>query len=390
MPYVTQLASPVYQQVTWEEILNGYVDPERFQPVRNAPSATRTYYTRHLSEDLTDAFDVPRVTRILIQFCEKYAALYQVPRETLYDHFEIPKSTIDLATGRPKTRPIDAPKPPLKLALYELKGILETECKALYHTSAFAYVKGRCALNAMQRHQANQSRWFLHTDFSNFFGNATEEFVHESLSRIYPFCELYKYPAAEEAFRRAMDLCFLHGALPQGTPVSPMLTNVMMIPIDHRLANTLAHWTDHNHYVYTRYADDILISCKYKFDYRSVVGHINEALRNFHAPFSINDEKTRFQSRNGHNFHLGVILNDKNEITVGYKQRDSFRGQLCDFIRTCAVGDAYDPHDVQVMSGVLEYYKSVEPAYWDRTIARLNRKYQCDLQGLIKEKMHGI
>ena len=54
------------------------------------------------------------------------------------------------------------------MALRTLKAILETDFGALHHTSAFAYVKGRCTLDAARKHQQNESRWFLHTDFSNF------------------------------------------------------------------------------------------------------------------------------------------------------------------------------------------------------------------------------
>lgn len=394
MPYITVKDTPQFKQISMEDLINellaGYVEPERFTPKRNAPSSTRTYFHPSLTREMEDKCDVTRLTLILRAFCERHQALYEVPdRARLYLHYEIPKDHPNPETGIIEMRPIDAPKPELKQAQYELKSILENEFGALYHTSAFAYIPNRCCVDSVRRHQANQSWWFLKTDFSNFFGSTTPEFVHSMLRMIYPFSELYKYPAGEAAMVQAMDLCFLNGGLPQGTPISPMLTNLMMIPIDHRLANTLTKWTDGKHYVYTRYADDILISSKYKFDYDKVVSYINDTLRSFHAPFAIKDSKTRFGSRNGHNVNLGVVLNAQNEITIGHKKKESFRGMLTDYIRAKQSHESWPLPEVQSLYGLYTYYANLEPDFWNRTIDRMNRKYRCDLVSMMKEDVSG-
>ena len=387
MPYVTVNQTPIYQQVSLDDILDGFVDLERFEPIRNAPSSTRTVFRPTLPDEFVDGLHIERMVRALSDFCDKYQALYEVPRHTLYHHFEIPKSTIDPTTGRPNTRPIDAPLPPLMNALCELKSIFEIQCGASYHTAAFAYVPHRCAVDSVRRHQANKSFWFLKTDFSNFFGSTTPAFVKAQLQTICPFSEMYKYPAGEAALDRALDLCFLNGGLPQGTPISPMLTNLMMIPIDHRLYNTLR---DHDgiHYVYTRYADDICISSKIKFPYEQIVQYINDTLREFHAPFRIKDEKTHFGSRNGHNFWLGVCLNPDNEITIGYKRKMAFRATLAAYIKTRQRGEAFPVHELQAMNGLLSYFSSVEPDYWKNTIDRYNAKFGINLKRMMRADLN--
>ena len=384
MPYVTLPQSPVFQQVSLEEILSGYVDPSRFVPLRNAPSGTRTAFRRELPRNFVERYDITGMVVALRDFNSKYADLFTVERRSLYHHFEIDKKGIDPRTGRHKKRPIDAPCDELKLALYELKDILENKCGALYHTNAFAYIQKRCAVDSVRRHQANKSHWFLKTDFTNFFSNTTEEFVQHILHMVFPFSEIYKYPAGEDALNKALSLCFLNGGLPQGTPISPMLTNLVMIPIDHRLANCLRDLNGH-HYVYTRYADDILISSKVHFNHTNLVSYINSVLAEFQAPFAINPDKTRYGSGNGHNFNLGVCLNEKNQITIGYKRKNEFRGMLHNYILARKNGVRWDCREVAVMDGLLSYYRSIEPNYWDDIVERYNRKYSINLRRMIRD-----
>ena len=379
MPYITTPMDPKFHQIAWDELLEGYVEPDKFEPIQNAPSSTRTVFLRQVSDKLLVKYDIPQMIVLLRTFNGKYADLIAAPKEDLYRTFYIPKSGIDPATGRPKMRRIDEPNPELKKAQKELRAILEDKMGALYHTSAFAYVKHRCVINAIQRHQANQSRWFLKLDFSDFFGSTTPTYLYETISNIFPFSEIVKYPSGAEELQKALSICFLRGGLPQGSPISPMLTNLMMIPIDHRLKNSLIKFTDGNTYVYTRYADDLLVSCKYKFDEQKVIAFIQDTLRSFRAPFALNEKKTRYGSRNGHNYNLGVILNANNEITVGYKQKREFRAVLVDYVATKSAGEQVDLHYVQQLMGQLNWYSSVEPNYWYAMLKRLNTKYNVDI-----------
>ena len=382
MPYITMQVNPSSRQLTLEEVLDGDLDPALFQPSRNAPSSTKTVYRAYLPQEFINRFNVPGMIRVLREFTVKYAALYEQNRRSLYDHFEIPKSTIDPETGTFGVRPIDAPHSELKLALYELKSILENQCGASYHTNAFAYIPHRCAVDAIRRHQANHSKWFLKTDFHNFFGSTTPAFTKPMLSMIFPFSEIYRDPEGEQVLDKALDLCFLDGGLPQGTPISPMLTNLFMIPIDHRLANVLRNHND-IHYIYTRYADDMQISSKVKFNYHTIVDYINQTLEEFEAPFRLKDSKTRFGSANGHNFNLGVILNENNDITIGYKRKMAFRSQIYDYLQHRLRNDPIPMRDLQVMAGLLSYYSSIEPDYWRQYIDRFNQKNHVDLNKII-------
>lgn len=387
MPYITMPMETKFHQITWDELLSGYVEPERFEPVQNAPSSTRTIFVQEPNAKLLAKYDLPKLIAILRDFNTKYAELFEIPRESMYTHYDIPKRGIDPKTGRQKTRPIDDPSPELRKALIELREIFFGPFGALYHTSAFAYINRRSVINAIQRHQGNQSRWFLSLDFSNFFGSTTLDFLFSSLSQIFPFSEVVRYPSGADALRKALSLCMLNGGLPQGSPISPMLTNLMMIPIDHKIKNGLINFTDCNHYVYTRYADDILVSCKYKTDYHNVVKFVKGILEEFNAPFALNPDKTRYQNNNGKNYHLGVILNQQNQITVGYKQKREFRYSLVEYITFKQTGVPVDLHYVQQLMGQLNWYSNVEPNYWDAMLKKFKDKYHVDVKELMLEDL---
>ena len=113
---------------------------------------------------------------------------------------------------------------------------------ALYHTNAFACVRGRSTIDALKRHQLNESKWFLKLDFADFSAAPHLQFVLDMLSRLFPFSELVKFTAGRDELEKALSLCFLNGGLPQGTPISPFITNVMMIAIDHKISNSLRNF----------------------------------------------------------------------------------------------------------------------------------------------------
>lgn len=377
MPYITIMQSPAYHQITFEEIISGEVNMNVM--VNSNETNTRTYFSRNLRPAFLERFDFPDMIAALENFNEQNKALFDVKRETLYTQFYIPKKSGGL-------REINAPVPELMTALRNLKTLFETKMFAKYHTAAFAYVPGRSTIDAIKRHQRNDSHWFLKTDFSNFFGSTTPEFLRYSLSLIFPFSEIVKSQRGRDALDRALSLCFLHGGLPQGTPISPMLTNLMMIPIDHKVYNSMRNFNGQS-FVYTRYADDSLISSRREFDYTQIIEFINSTLADFRTPFQIKDEKTRYGSRAGSNWNLGLMLNKDNEITIGYKNKQWLRAMISNYILDRQNGVMWDLHDVQVLRGQINYYRMVEEEYVDGVIRYNNEKYHTDVMRSIHEDL---
>lgn len=377
MFYITVKQPPMYHQMTLEEFLFGTGVSE--QMLSSNLSNTKTYEFDRISNRFLDTIDVQELIQALTVFNEQTKLLRDKPRHDLYREFHIPKKSGGL-------RKIDAPEPELMDALRRLKTIFEENFKALYHTSAFAYVKHRSTIDCIKRHQANESKWFGKYDLSNFFGSTTPEFVLHMFSMVFPFSEIMKDEIGKREFETAISLAFLDGGLPQGTPISPTITNIMMIPVDFKLANGFRDFNGQR-FIYTRYADDFQVSSRYTFSFREVERFISDTLHEFGAPFQINSSKTRYGSSAGSNWNLGIMLNKDNEITVGYKVKKQFQAMLSSYIMDKKNGVDWDKTDIQTMDGYRNYYRMVEGETIDKMVEHIGRKFGVDVVQMIKQDL---
>ena len=144
MPYITIKQPPAYHQISFDEMMAGVQDLSKFV-VANT-SNTRTYFAERVNPKLLENTDINHMITLLAAFNQTHEALFAKDRASLYRTFHIPKNSGGL-------RRIDAPEPELMNALRHLKLLMEENMFALYHTSAFAYVRGRCTVDAIKRHQ---------------------------------------------------------------------------------------------------------------------------------------------------------------------------------------------------------------------------------------------
>lgn len=378
MIYITVRQSPRYHQMTLEEFL---FEAET-QPVilNDNTTNTRTYEVQSLSPRFLSKLHLRHLIGKLTAFNQETISLREVPnRHDLYHTFYIPKKSGGL-------RKIDAPNPELMDALRKLKTIFEEDFGALYHTSAFAYVRKRSTIDAVKKHQYNESKWFGKYDLSNFFGSTTPEFVHKMLSMVFPFSEVMNNPNGKEQLITALSLAFMDGGLPQGTPISPIITNIMMIPVDFTLSKKLRQF-EKQKFIYTRYADDFLVSSRYDFDFRKIEALIVDVLKTFDAPFTIKPSKTRYGSSSGSNWNLGVMLNKDNKITIGHKKKRQFEAMLASYTMDKLNGKSWDLNDVQVLEGYRNYYRMIEGETIDKIIEHISNKFKVNVVGMIKEDL---
>lgn len=438
MPYVVSRLTPRKEKVDIIAFLDGLVTMNMFQPPSVfQTTGTRTAYYDYVSPEKLAEVKINQQVEALVKFYEKFKHLkvdgvedynyeLQVEYEStarrsgvvdkaeckayaaerlrehgysicnLYDTFYIPKRS---STGKVKKwRRIDSPCDELMDALRVLKGMFEVLMDGCtYHTAAFAYVPHRCAVHAVQKHANNKSNWELKLDFSNFFGSITPEFAMKMLAEVFPFSEIVKRPGGGKALSNALSIAFLNGGLPQGTPLSPLLTNIIMIPIDQKISNGLKKHpvilpgsTRQANYVYTRYADDITISNRFKFSPHEVQDYVMKVLQYYDAPMKLNTSKTRFGSNSGANWMLGVMYNQNYEVTVGHQRKKRLKAALANYAMDRKNGSMWLLEDIQQLQGEIAYCRSVESAKIDDILGRYSIKFNVDLMAAIKADIKAL
>ena len=290
-------------------------------------------------------------------------------KSEFYEIFQIPKRT-----GGKRT--IKSPLPELKAVQTLYKEMLEITARVHPHNSAFAYIKGRSVKHALEVHQANQSKWFLKLDLKNFFDNCTPEFIERQLRKLYPFA-LFTDQEYQSFITHIVAVGCLDNGLPQGTPLSPTLTNLLMVEFD----KWMTEYAYANALRYTRYADDLIISSKYSFRFDPIVSDIIEYMEENDYPFTVNESKTRYGSSSGSNFNLGLMLNKENNITIGHRKKKELKNSLFFFYKNQADWDSYDKYK---LLGELEWLRANEPEVHSALIAWFNRKHRCDILELLK------
>ena len=282
---------------------------------------------------------------------------------TLYTTFQIPK-----ASGGYRT--IHAPKDNFKFALKEITRLLK-QLNILEHEAAYAYVEQRSPHTALLQHKFNNSTHFLKVDFKDFFGSCKTEFVKNQLKKLFPITLLINEQKYDTIINDLINVASLDGALPQGSPLSPYLTNLVMVEFDYLLTNNLP-----KNFKYTRYADDLQISCDTSFDPNWVIKKIERTVKD--TPLKIKPEKTHYGSNAGRNWNLGLMYNKDKNITIGYRQKQIFKSMLFNLIHN-------QVHQTKAqIRGIISYYIAIEPDYINYIIAKYNHKYNTNIYELLK------
>ena len=396
MVYITFPVTPSSRQMTFEEMLAN-IDISKLMRNQDTTSS-RTVLCNRVPDRVMSVTNVPDMIAKLEVFNKSYEHLLAAERHSLYkDRYYIPKKSYHKkkAAGQPTSkkdwRPIDEPKPELMNALRVLQSILKSFMLCDHHTSAYAYIDGRSTIQCVQKHQRQDNHWFGKFDFSGFFPSITPEYVMYMFEMIYPFNLILQDRRGAEALRKAVELGFLDNSLPQGTPLSPWLTNVIMIPFDHTMANALIKFPNEkggtDRITYTRYADDINVSCKVQYDIKKVERQIVNTLEKFHAPFSLNTEKTHYGSRSGHNFALGVCLNKDNKITLGHRRNKEMKAMVNNYILDKKNGKPWNIEELAILRGNLNYFNQVDSETFAYVVNFFENKYGVNVMDSIAVDM---
>ena len=134
----------------------------------------------------------------------------------------------------------------------------------------FSYQKGKNTLDAIYPHK--NSIEFYKTDIYSFFESITKKDVETIISnnkKHIPILDL------EEKIENILNITTLHDQLPRGFATSPSISNIYLTEFD----NKIEKFSKKDDLIYSRYADDIIISSKSQLNIKKIneerITHLN-------------------------------------------------------------------------------------------------------------------
>lgn len=225
----------------------------------------------------------------------KKLGFYLAKRDERYIHFEIPKKTGGV-------RKISSPDRFLKKVQRRIAFILE----ALFtpKPSANGFVTGRSIVSNAKGHIGK--KFVYNIDLKDFFPS-----IH--YGRVKAVMKLHPFKCTDEMAHLIAHLVCYKGVLPQGSPTSPILTNIVSQNLDRKLVAIAKHYRC----FYSRYADDITFSSnKNIFKKEKFLFALNEVIQT--EGFTINEKKTRLQKATQRQEVTGIIVNQKVNLKRNY------------------------------------------------------------------------
>ncbi len=276
--------------------------------------------------------------------------LYKLPPQQKYTHFEIPKNNGGM-------RGIHAPCSELKLLQRNLSDLLQN-CIAEIDTvekrkNSFSngFRRDRSIIHNAAPHR--RRRFVFNIDLQDFFGSINFGRVRGFFIKDRDFKLEPKI-----ATILAQIACF-NNALPQGSPCSPVVSNL----IGHVLDVHLVGLAYRNGCTYSRYADDITFSTN-KQDFPEAIAasdgdtnswrigtELEKSIRL--SGFSVNPAKTRMQYRDSRQEVTGLVVNRK--VNVKPEYRRTVRAMVH---RLFTTGEFHVPQAVDNGSGTKSIVKS--------------------------------
>lgn len=339
-----------FKQLTFEDVFNQ--NPAPVPLLKSELFIHRTVVRNTLDDNIRELYQ--NSARIFFHmFGATISSYNDQDMGAYYDHFRIPKRSGG-------TRPIDAPNAHLKAIMEEMLHWFNTQ--PIYpHANAFAYVVGKTHADAAQKHAKTGHKNYLKLDLHNFFGSCNHDFLIKYL-KMDPFFAQFD----EIKLGQFIHFCTLNNGLPQGTPLSPWLTNIIMRPFDHDITTFCRK---HN-VTYTRYADDMNFSFN---GGRQMADQICKAVTDLliHTPLELNLEKTKLTTLAGQTHILGLTISNDSKVTVNNKRKEICRATIWDILNN---PEKWSGAEASQFLGQLNYFMQIENEYFSNLIQRYTEK----------------
>jgi RNA-directed DNA polymerase len=287
-------------------------------------------------------FDFEHLSKLLGRTLEFTGKATAKPSH-FYRVFQIPKKSGDFRT-------ISAPYESLKECQRWISD--EILARVPIHPAAVGYVKDLSILDHASRH-AKIGSALLIADLEQFFPSITK-------ARVIGLFRSFGYN--NQVSVALANLCCLDDCLPQGSPASPAISNLICRRLDGRLSGIAKKMN----LGYSRYADDLCISGHQIPD--TITTFLQRAVTD--SGFSLNELKTRKVSMHSTN----KVITGLNVNTGVPRLPKSTRRELqhamhfiekYGYLSHCSKLKIRDPGYIDKLRGRLEFWRFVEPENLD-------------------------
>lgn len=261
-------------------------------------------------------------------------------------------------------RHIQAPNPKLYKLQKKFYYFLYYKMFLYPNDSAHAFIKGRDNVTNARMHK--YSNYIVKIDLKNFFKSIKKELLEKHLTLLSPFAIIKVFPTYTHTslissfLDTLLEISTLNGSLPQGSPLSPMLSNLFMTTIDYQIKQLLKTDPVSNKFVvYTRYADDLTFSSTAPINLKKLIKHIQSVLP---YPIRINKKKIKYLNIKNRTFVTGVKLNQNHDATFGHEKKKQLKHDLFKLFMS-RKEDTLDLEHAQRVLGRWAYLHKIEPDY---------------------------
>lgn len=264
-------------------------------------------------------------------------------------------------------RPITAPREELKHVQRRILALILYS--VTIHNAAHGFVRERDILTNARAHQHTQPQTVYGVDLESAFPSVSEERVRAVLRR--PIQRLLnaqvpgRVPGerVSQVVEALVTLCCHKGCLPQGSPTSPALLNIVLLSLDQQLAAIAQRFG----LVYTRYADDLTFSTPAAQLTRAFVDDLHAALQQ--TGWNLNPQKTAYLRRScGRELEVtGIVLQPGGRFTVPRRRLTAYEELFTQFLD----GDEFSDQDRAVATGITVYVSRVYGGFLPRTLGHL-------------------
>jgi RNA-directed DNA polymerase len=253
-----------------------------------------------------------------------------------------------------KMRRIDAPQGQLKQIQSDFLHKILYLYKA--HPLAHGFVRDKSPVTNANCHLGK--KYILTIDIKNFFNNIFQTKVINSLEWLFTLQNKFTYTADD--CRLFSELLCYNGGLPQGSPASPVMSNLVCLGID----RDLAILAKNNNVTITRYADDITASGD-DINLGQLRNDIYHIIRLYNlVP---NTKKTRFLKYYQRQVVTGIVTNKK--LGVRKSKWKNLRARIHNLIRDKG---SITKEEFQQMRGYIEWIRNLNPQRGAQLISQLS------------------